>query len=198
MPKETTLYPVVLSVPAKDRQLKGKKKVTALSRYARQALEISAYKSGVFLKDLHKDDDGTPLPFDGYYWSLSHKSTYACGVIATSPVGIDIEKIRPVAKPLFKRTASETEWALSTEDALHLFFRYWTAKEAVLKAATTGIKGLAKCRVISIVDAYHLVITYQDKEWLVEHFIFEKHIVSVVKVAEHIEWVVAEDFKVIN
>lgn len=196
--KENIIYPVVLSVPSPGRQLKGKKKVAALSRYARQALEISAYKRGVFLKDLPKDENGAPLPFNNHYWSLSHKPNYVCGVVAAQPVGIDIEEIRPVSKPLFKKTASQTEWELIDQDPLHLFFRYWTAKEAVLKAAARGIKDLAKCRINRIDDAYHLVIVYQDKEWPVEHFFFEKHIVSVVKVGATIEWIVAEDFEVIN
>ena len=114
------------------------------------------------------------------------------GVVAKSPVGIDIERIRPVEQSLFKKTATEKEWCLSSEEPLNLFFRYWTAKEAVLKAATFGLKDLAKCSVVGIKNSQQLVINYQEKNWLVEHFFVDGHVASVVKITETIEWIVAE------
>ena len=183
-----TLFPVIRAVPDEDRLLKGRAKVACLSRQAREALNISARKSGIVLETLLKKENGAPLPFNGTYWSLTHKSTYVGAVVARVRTGIDIEKIRPVRQALFKKTADENEWGLTTQSAIEVFFHYWTAKEAVLKAAAIGLKDLSKCRVVQVVDKNSLIIDYLDKKWMVEHVFFDGHIASIVKAAAHIHW----------
>jgi 4'-phosphopantetheinyl transferase len=182
------LFPVILAVPDKKQELTGRKKVAFLSKHARKALEISAKKSHIQLRALTKDEKGVPLPFNGNYWSLTHKSEYVAGVIAPTPIGIDIEKIRSCSKALFKKTAHDHEWELSDTDPFTLFYRYWTSKESVLKASGSGIRDLSKCRIIRIIDNDHLVLKYRNREWLIEHFYFDKHIASVVKNDFHVEW----------
>ena len=182
------IYPVILAVPDKDRRLTGREMVVNLSYHARRALEISARKSSVHLSDLLKDENGAPLPFDGNYWSLTHKPSYVGGVIASTRIGIDIEKIRPCSKGLFKKTAHDREWALSDTDPFELFYRYWTSKESVLKASGTGIRDLSKCRISRIIDDYNLIVDYDDKKWFIEHFLFDNHIASVVKNNCDVEW----------
>jgi len=182
------VYPVILAVPDKDRRLTGREMVVNLSYHARRALEISARKSNVHLSDLLKDENGAPLPFDGNYWSLTHKPSYVGGVIASTRIGIDIEKIRPRSKGLFKKTAHDREWALSDTDPFELFYRYWTSKESVLKASGTGIRDLSKCRISRIIDDYNLIVDYYDKKWFIEHFLFDNHIASVVKNNLDVEW----------
>jgi 4'-phosphopantetheinyl transferase len=186
--KMHTIYPVILPVPEKSRGLTGREKVSALSRHARCALEISGEKSGAVLHNPPKDPNGVPLPVDGNYWSLTHKSEYVGGVVAGSRIGIDIEKIRDCSKSLFRKTAHDFEWDLSDMDPFELFFRYWTSKEAVLKASGTGVKDLLKCRIVEIVSDNYLVINYRNEIWPVEHFFFNGHIASINKDAFHIEW----------
>jgi 4'-phosphopantetheinyl transferase len=187
-PRPAIIYPVILAVPDKEQQLKGREKVSFLSKHARKALEISAKKSRLQLTDLKKDEKGVPLPFNGHYWSLTHKSKYVAAVIASTPIGIDIEKIRSCSKALFRKTARDSEWKLSDTDPFILFYRYWTSKESVLKASGTGIRDLSKCRIIQIIDDNHLVIDYRNQEWLLEHFYFDRHIASIVKNDFHVEW----------
>jgi 4'-phosphopantetheinyl transferase len=183
-----TIYPVILAVPEKSRQLTGKNKVLSLSKHARQALAISAQKSCVHLSNLLKDKNGAPLPFNGNYWSLTHKSNYAGGVVASTRIGIDIEKIRQCSEALFSKTAGEKEWDLVNTDPVKLFFRYWTSKESVLKAAGTGLKDLSKCIITRVTDENNLFIDYREKEWLIEHFYFDGHIASVTKNSFNIKW----------
>jgi len=187
-PRTPIIYPVILAVPEADRYFKARKRVENLSHHARKALDISAEKSGVVVTNLLKDDDGAPLPFDGNYWSVTHKPVYVGGVIASKRIGIDIEKIRSCSPALFKKIATDREWALSDIDPLQLFFRYWTSKESVLKAVGIGIRDLSKCRVEKIVDDNHLIIYYRNQDWLMEHFFFNGHIASVVRNDFKVEW----------
>ena len=187
------IHPVILVVPDKQRQLTGREKVSFLSRHARKALEISAQKSRIQLGDLKKDENGVPLPFNGTYWSITHKTGYVAGVIARERIGIDIEKIRPFKEALYRKTAHDSEWGLSDADKIVLFFRYWTAKESVLKASGTGIRDLLKCRIERIINDNRLVINYKEQRWHIEHFYFNRHIASVVKNNVDVEWIFFKD-----
>lgn len=186
-------YPVILPVPAEDRRRRGRDKVCCLSRLARQALEICARRNGIILGRLPKDERGAPLPVDGYFWSLTHKSAYVGAVMARTPIGIDIEKIRPVMAPMYPKVADPAEWKLDSGDRQALFFRYWTAKEAVLKAASAGLADLARCRIAAVLSPRHLAIDYHGRRWTVEHFFFDGHLAAVVSSGRPVEWILLTD-----
>jgi len=191
--KSKVVFPVILAVPEHERILTGRKKVEALSALARFALEISSQKSGVNIGCLNKDEDGAPVPFDGNFWSVTHKTEYVGGVIAQTETGIDIEKIKPCSKALCNKIAGPREWALSDSDRELLFFRFWTSKEAVLKAAGTGIRGLSGCRIEKILSDNSLVVNYNGKIWEIQHHFFGHHIASIVSNGFDIEWTVLQD-----
>jgi len=186
-----TIYPVILAVPAEVADFKPRDRVKFLSQHARLALKRSAQKSDLPLGDLMQDDNGAPLPSNNVYWSITHKTQYVAGVAATTPVGIDIERIRECSPGLFARTAGEPEWALSDREntSLITFFRYWTSKEALVKTAGTGLKDLLKCRVTRIIDDRHLELHYSDRQWLIEHYFFDQHIASITQDSYQIEWI---------
>ena len=190
--RNQTLYPVILAVPKKAADLKAQDRVAFLGRHARKALELSAKKSDIVLGELNKDEQGAPLPFDDTYWAITHNTEYVGGVVSTAPIGIDIEKIQVCSRGLFKKTAGESEWALidPSKKDFTIFFRYWTSKEAVLKASATGIKDLLKCRIHRIIDHHHLEIDYGNKLWQLEHFFFNDHIASIVQNNFKIEWTI--------
>ncbi|MDX1708280.1 MAG: 4'-phosphopantetheinyl transferase superfamily protein [Desulfobacterales bacterium] len=184
---DKTIYPVIMAVPEVVKDLSPKERVRYLSRHARQALEISAEKSGVRIGKLDQDERKAPVPFDGTYWSITHKTEYVGGVVAPAPVGIDIEKICSRTPSLFLKTASEPEWELADKTII-TFFRYWTAKEAVLKSAGIGLRALSQCRVTRVPDAQHLVIEYNANTYTIEHYVVEDHIASIVKNRFQIAW----------
>jgi 4'-phosphopantetheinyl transferase len=187
-PRPLIIYPVILAVPDKEKRFPVKERVIFLSKYARSALKISAQKQRIPLGDLLKDGNGVPVPFNGNYWSLTHKPDYVGGVIATTRIGIDIEKIRPCSEALLRKTVDDREWRLSDAEPIQLFFRYWTSKESVLKASGIGIRDLLKCRIAQVKDDYNLIIAYREKKWHVEHFYFDGHIASVVKNRFQVDW----------
>ena len=192
--EDHTLFPVLLPVPAGVAEFQPRERVVFLSRQARAALQMSAEKSGVRLAAVEKDDNGVPRPFEGNFWSISHKTRYVCGVVAPTPIGIDVERIRNISSGLFQKTATDREWELADmeKDAVVTFFRFWTAKEAVLKATGIGIKDLLKCRVHQIVDSRHLRLHYEGQDWLIEHFLFDRHLASIVQNQYRIDWSVEQ------
>lgn len=171
--------------------MRGRDKVLRLSCLARKAVQLSAGQSGVELGELLKSPEGAPLPVGGYFWSLAHKTEYVAGVVADFPIGVDIEKIRPCAQGLYRMAADEAEWKLGGGAGDLLFFRYWTAKEAVLKSAGIGLSALSKCRVVKIVDDRHLLLSYKQQAFDVAHFYFNGHIAAVLSHPD-IQWVVQD------
>lgn len=185
-----TIYPVILPVPADARCLPPQRRVRFLSRHAREALRLSAERMHVELGALEKDSRGAPLPFNGNFWSLTHKPEYVGGVVAPAAVGIDLEQMRPCSPGLFRKTASEQEWELAAGgDTLQTFFRYWTAKEAVLKTGGEGIKDLSRCLIARIDSAARLWVDYADRRWPVDQYYFDGHVASVANGADNrIDW----------
>jgi len=189
MSSQATIHPVILKVPLPEQQLKGRDKVAALRRCARDALALSAQFHGVRLKRLDKAENGAPLPSEGVHWSLSHKSAFVAAVTSHRPVGIDIESIKPVSDGVKDRTADDQEWRLAPDKGLNHFFRFWTAKEAVLKAAGKGLTGLDHCRVVQIVDDLQLRLTYDGTIWTVtHHWIGQRHLVAVTSDQVDLAW----------
>jgi len=189
-PTATTIYPVILPVPEDDQMCNGRQKVRSLSRYARAALKLSCEKSGLVLHALPKDAKGVPLPEGGVYWSLSHKTAIAGGVASPQPVGLDLETVRPVSRALLSKVADETEWRLADGKTERAFFRFWTAKEAVLKAVGKGMSGLSRCKVVNLFDEARMTLTYENTRWPVAHIWFDGHVAALASRQFDIAWTI--------
>jgi 4'-phosphopantetheinyl transferase len=189
--RNPTIYPVILAVPEEVGDFKPRDRVKFLSRHARLALKRSARRSNLPLGELRQDENGAPLPSNNVYWSITHKTQYVGGVVAPTPIGIDIERIRECSPGLYAKTAGEPEWALVSPDnpSLITFFRYWTSKEALVKTSGTGLRDLLKCQVTRIIDDRHLELSYSERQWLIEHLFFDRHIASITQDSYHIEWI---------
>jgi 4'-phosphopantetheinyl transferase len=141
----------------------------------------------------HKLDRPPRLPCDPsvkFSFSSSGASVVACAS-RKQVVGIDIEKIRPVADPigLSNRFFTPPEAATlerMAENARSLaFLHYWTAKEAGLKAVGKGIDSGLNSFVVSEIDGSY-VVEYNIKKpcgftWNLQHLEFpEGHIVAFI------------------
>ncbi len=156
-----------MRLPSAVAGISSLEKTKRLSIYARQALERSAQRSSIEPFVPQKDASGIPRPTAGVHWSLSHSGRCVAAVVAPHAVGIDIEEIRDVPDELKNQVASEPEWQLDQVYDPVVFFRYWTAKEAVLKATGHGLSGLAGCRITNIFDKDRTQLSYQGESWVV-------------------------------
>jgi 4'-phosphopantetheinyl transferase len=184
------LFPYLIAVPRTIEGLDPRARVRYLSHHSRRALHLSARKSDVRIEALAKDENNAPLPVNGVYWSVSHKPSFVAAVVAPFSVGIDLEPVRPCSEALFGKVASTAEWNLANVGAAELvtFFRFWTSKEAVLKASGTGLKDLSICRIHKIFSDRLLSVRYRGRSWLIEHLYFENHIASIVKNDFEVHW----------
>lgn len=98
-------------------------------------------------------EQGKPyLTKSSIHFNLSHSHKLAVYAISLSPVGIDVEYIRPLEiEQLSQRFFSSRESAyiyhLPPPKQPLAFFRFWTAKEAYLKATGEGLKSLQQVEV---------------------------------------------------
>lgn len=169
-------------------RLSGRDRVAFLSGFARQAVALSAQTSGLALPALEQDVGGRPMPSGNIFWSLSHKPGCVAGVAAETPVGIDVEEIRPVAPGLVEKILDSRERGLFNAVGPEFFFRAWTAKEAVLKLMGVGLKGLSQCRVKALSGPSALKIRFDDREFHVQQTRIGSHIISVTAGNRKIFW----------
>ncbi len=159
-----------------------KQKNRLLKQCAREALNASSVRSGLFLEKLEKDEKGRPLPSNNFFWSISHKNEFAGGVVSKSAIGIDIEKIKNISTHLFNRiVSSEEKKCFKKDDDPTIFFRCFTAKEAVLKAVGVGLPGLKDIVATKAEDPLTLCLDYKNIAYKVEHIFFNKYIATIVK-----------------
>ena len=110
------------------------------------------------------EENGRPV-FENneYFLSLSHSGEVAFSAVSETPLGIDVEKIRPVSKNLVNRVCVDEEkdyvlgdFSLTDEkeicdpDVLKRFFEIWTAKEAYFKMIGSGITDLKSVNTIEL------------------------------------------------
>ena len=179
-------------MPENIRNLKGRAKVLALSRFAKKSAKVSSLKSKLEIEIFKKDKYGVPEPLNDIYWSVTHKLDFVAGIVSKKNVGIDIEFIKDakdVSNKLFKRIISSDEQLIfKNHDKNIAFFRAFTAKEAVLKLTGDGIKGLSKTKIKTIIDDNNLIVEYLNKNYLVENFYFDNYLAAVTKDEFNVKW----------
>jgi len=163
--------------------------VRALSQFARESVRASAIKSNLSVDSFEKDTLGVPIPSNGIFWSVSHKLDFMAGVVSTIKIGIDIEQVKDVSDALFKRIIDPEERALfGSQDNGNIFFRAFTAKEAVVKNTTDGIKGLSKVKIKTVVDDKNLIVQCLDQKYLVESFYLDGYLATITKDDFDVQW----------
>lgn len=106
-------------------------------------------------------DKGKPyIPHVPWHYNLSHSGDYAALAISDTPVGMDIQQMRPYRDALVKRFFSEDEAAayeslVSRDIQKTLFYTLWCRKEAYGKLKGTGLtEDVLKRNMLEDVDAH--------------------------------------------
>lgn len=130
----------------RDRQFcKTKGLHWAISR-ARIRQELAKF-TGVAAEDLVFEEDAfghLTLQQSDLSFSISHDGAWtALAVCESAQVGIDIESIKPISREEMEWPLSQRERAdlarVGDADLLQAFYRYWTLKEAFIKALGLGV-----------------------------------------------------------
>lgn len=146
-PPASYLYPVLIPI-LEGTTRPARENLRRQREAALRALNESARRASLPRQSWRRDAAGVPVLENGLFWSLSHKPKVSAGVVSCQPVGIDVEIVQPRREGLWDYIASASE--RRRVDALDwpMFFRFWTAKEAVLKASLAGLARLDDCRVV--------------------------------------------------
>lgn len=94
-------------------------------------------------------------------------------------IGVDIERVREhtdvagLAARFYNPREQEKLAGLSSENRRQEFFRYWVAKEAVLKGKGVGLSSLESCEIVPSKNPARVIGKIRDantveSEWIVE------------------------------
>ena len=93
---------------------------------------------------------GQPVLENGTaFISIAHCEDYAVCAVSPRPVGIDIERIRPVKPGMAERICTVEELSYVQADETR-FFEVWTGKEAYFKMKGTGITNFQSVNTLSL------------------------------------------------
>ncbi|MCO5234102.1 MAG: 4'-phosphopantetheinyl transferase superfamily protein [Chitinophagales bacterium] len=106
----------------------------------------------VSVENLLYTEKGKPyfsdFPID---FNISHSGEYVALLIAEEECGIDIEQHREINISIFKRQFTDTEFDTinNSSNSVKEFFKFWTIKEAAIKADGRGMAVLSNVQILS-------------------------------------------------
>ena len=130
------------------------------------------------LIEIHKNKYGKPfIKSDKLKFNMSHSKGKLAIAMASFEVGIDIEYINPnfdiyeiidiALSESEKLNIKKLEFSLQKKQ----FYKYWTQKEAFLKAMGTGINmDLNKLEIPNNTSDNNRISIYKEKKWIIEPF----------------------------
>jgi 4'-phosphopantetheinyl transferase len=129
----------------------------------------------------------------GIFFNLSHSQDLAlCGVTSQKLIGIDLEYIRQtsdienIAKRFFLTQEYELIKSLPDAQKQQIFFRYWTCKEAYLKATGDGLVKLEEIAIdLTPTKPAQLNLLNSSENWQLQELTPADNFLAAVVVANH-------------
>ncbi len=114
-----------------------------------------------------KDTHGKPYIENRPDFHFNISNSYDLQIIAVSdtPIGVDVEKIRPVNQKAAKRFCEDEYQYILKQNSDYAFIEIWTKKEAYLKLLGTGIAGGLDS--FSVFDLKEPIKTFKKEEYII-------------------------------
>ena len=107
--------------------------------------------------------NGKPL-LENIFFNISHSDHFViCGFSPTGEIGVDIEKLKPIALKDFTNWLTKKEWRdiYAAKNPTHRFYWYWTRKESIIKALGINLSYLHQIEIDASRDSF----VESGKEW---------------------------------
>lgn len=169
-----------------NKNLRGKPCVQAARRAGRITLNRAAELSNAPFAgkkvEFPRNEEGAPLPLEGWFWSLSHTRGLVCSTLAPHPVGIDVEWLErrrwKHTRDYFEGAAPEELDRVGGADTLAVL-TLWAAKESVLKRAGIGLSDLAHCPLVARTDDDRFLFEHRGQRVIVQRLVFGQHVIAL-------------------
>lgn len=150
------------------------------------------------LSDLLLTPNGKPCLMDNpLHFNISHSGNCVVCVLSTdtTDIGIDVEEIKDINIQDFRDIWNEEEWKCISYGGVKSFYRFWTSKEAIIKADGKGLQ--IPLKEIIVKDTYGIYgnLTFFLKEIKV-HPDYMMHIASTSSI-EQMKIILVQDFHII-
>jgi 4'-phosphopantetheinyl transferase len=115
----------------------------------------------------------------GLHFNVSHSGDWVVCAVDNEPIGIDIEKIRPVELEIAEQFFSDEEYkrliAKNPEDQQHFFFDLWTLKESYIKAVGKGLSIPLKTFTVTMLEKGEIVVKSGNRlaNWALKQYDFD-------------------------
>lgn len=129
------------------------------------------------------------------HFNVSHSGDYLVIVVAKSPVGVDIQKLRPIKEGMYRKVVQPQEQELIGENREWDFIRLWTLKESFVKAEGRGLRIPMREYFFERENA-HYFVNYggQRADWTfnIEETLLSDYVISVCGMEKKISWSVED------
>lgn len=147
--------------------------------------------------EILKDEMGKPyFPGNPFYFNVSHSGEYLALAISKEPVGIDLQKIKPVKVGMYHKTVRPLEGVLIGKDRERDFIRLWTLKESFVKAEGKGLRiPMKDYYFVKEKEDYFVFWGGQKQPWTfnIEETLLKDYIVSVCGMEKEVSWSVEQE-----
>lgn len=122
-----------------------------VNRYLREEDRLRCLVGGLMMSQILGISDESQMIFNSnqkpylknskLYFNLSHSGNYVAMAASDTEIGIDIEQILPYSKEIAQKcfVPKERKW-LEEQKNDASFYKLWTAKESIMKAAGKGLE----------------------------------------------------------
>ena len=137
------------------------------------------------LEKIEFQENGKPV-FPGIHFNISHSDHQViCSFSQEGPLGVDVEKIKPIDFEDFTSMFSAKEWSAihGTDDPIRTFYWFWTRKESIIKAMGRTLNYLHQIELDVTSD--HFVV--DGKRYFLRQVEIEEGFVATVCTEKEIE-----------